>query len=77
MISDEEKDVGSKCELADRNSVGNKGKNKKGFLVIRFSFLAEIASVDLLAMTEKKKKCKIKISIPPQGRRSGCLFFFF
>lgn len=41
--------------------MGNKCKDKKGFLVIRFSFLVEIVSVDL--MTEKKKKCKIKISI--------------
>jgi hypothetical protein len=52
-----------KCGLADSNSVGNKCKDKKGFLVIRFSFLVEIVSVDLLAMTEKKKRCKIKISI--------------
>jgi hypothetical protein len=43
--------------------MGNKCKDKKGFLVICFSFLVEIVSVDLLAMTEKKKKCKIKISI--------------
>jgi hypothetical protein len=41
--------------IADSYSVGNNCKDKKRFLVIRFSFLVEIASVDLLAMTKKEK----------------------
>lgn len=31
--------VGWRIVIADRNSVGNKCKDKKEFLVIRFSFL--------------------------------------
>jgi len=44
-----------------RNSVGNKCKDKKEFLVIRFSFLVEIASVvKLLRNDRKEEKYKIQ-----------------
>ena len=57
MISDKEKDVGYNCG----NSVGNKWKDKRGFLVIRFSFLVGIASVvSLLRNDRKKEKYKIQ-----------------
>jgi hypothetical protein len=36
--------------------VGNKWKDKRGFLVIRFSFLVGIASVVSLLRNDRKKK---------------------
>jgi hypothetical protein len=53
--------VGWRIVIADSYSVGKKCRDKKEFLVIRFSFLVETASViSLLCNDRKKEKYKIQ-----------------